>query len=218
MFLIDHHRDPSEFITPIYKRSWTYEELISIFPAHGIKILDVGAGENPFPGRKSDAVISIDFDATTEQSIVCDFTNEWPFDSNEFDFIYASHVIEHLYPQDRDRLIMNIYNSLKTEGLLFVRVPHWSSIQGTGWEHYTLYGTNGLTSLCHGQNPYLPQMDMIATGVWMGAVNDFYSTRSTKQSMLEKVLNKSFRLTNSMCGIELNRFMVSTRGQSNTRT
>ena len=197
MFHIEHHKKPSEFIIPIYKRSWTFEELIGIFPDNGLKILDVGAGANLFPGRASDNVISVDFDAQTEQTVICDFTKEWPFENEEFDFVYASHVIEHLYPQDRDRLIMNIFRSLKKGGMLFVRVPHWSSIQGTGWEHYTLYGTNGLSSLCHGQNPYLPQMDMISTGVWTESVNDFYSVRSTRQIISEKILNKSFRLTDT---------------------
>jgi len=197
MFHIDYHQDPSQFISPIYKRSWNHKELLEIFPDKGIKVLDVGAGVNLFQGRKLDTVISVDFDAQTEQTVICDFTKEWPFENEQFDFIYASHVIEHLYPQDRDRLIMNIYKSLKKGGMLFVRVPHWSSMQGTGWEHYSLYGTNGLSSLCHGQNPYLPQMDMIATGVSMGAINDFYMPRSLKQSVIEKILNNSFRFTDT---------------------
>ena len=60
-----------------------------------------------------------------------------------------------------------------------------------------MYGTNGLTSLTHGRNPNLPQFDMIATGVWMGGVIDFFRPRSTARRCMEAVLNRSFRLTDA---------------------
>lgn len=195
MFSIKHHIDKEQYAQPIYKRSWSYNDLVSIFPHSSIRILDVGAGRNVFPARQQDEVISIDFDEDTRQTIKCDFTKEWPFNQFEFDLIYASHVIEHLYPQDRDQLLSNMYKSLKANGILFIRVPHRSSIQATGLEHHTFYGTNGFTSLCHGSNPYLPLMDMISAGIWMNDVSSFYSARSGRQKIFETILNASFRLT-----------------------
>lgn len=177
------------------KRSWNHKEILTLLPNRPARILDVGAGAAPFKGREGDEVVTVDFDQSTEQTIVCDFVREWPFGDEEFDFIYASHVIEHLYPQDRDRTIMSIFRSLKRGGLLFIRVPHRSSIQGTGWEHYTLYGLNGLHSLTHGRNPYLPKLDSVSVGVWFSGVESFYKNRSPAAALFEIILNKSHRLT-----------------------
>ena len=154
VFPIAHHDDPARYAEPLYRRSWTQDEIVAMFPADGIDVLDVGAGANPLACRSIDRLVTIDFDRHTDQSFVCDFTQQWPVERASVDFAYASHVLEHLYHQDRDRLIMNIHDSLRPGGMLFVRVPHWSSIQGTGWEHYTLFGLNGLTSLTHGPQPH----------------------------------------------------------------
>lgn len=212
-FSIAHHDNPALYAQPLYKRSWTQDEIVAMFPAGGIDIVDVGAGDNPITCRPVDRLVTIDFDRQTDQSHVCDFTKQWPIEPATADFVYASHVLEHLYHQDRDRLIMNIHDSLRPGGLLFVRVPHWSSIQGTGWEHYTLYGLNGLTSLTHGRNPMLPQFDMISTGVFMGAVTRFQARRSAWQRTSERVLNRSFRATDGglcrvVCGVPEVQFLL----------
>ena len=195
VFPIAHHDDPAHYAEPLYRRSWTQDEIVAMFPADGIDVLDVGAGANPLACRSIDRLVTIDFDRHTDQSFVCDFTQQWPVERASVDFVYASHVLEHLYHQDRDRLIMNIHDSLRPGGVLFVRVPHWSSIQGTGWEHYTLFGLNGLTSLTHGRNPMLPQFDMISAGTFMGDVGRFRTRRSAWQRASERVLNRSFRAT-----------------------
>lgn len=183
------------FSTPIYKRTWTHAELLGLFPPEPVRILDVGAGEYPLRVRPNDKTVTLDFDTSSNPDIVCDFSHSWPIGRDGFDFVYMSHVIEHLYPRDRDLLIRNVFDSMRSGALLFIRVPHWSSIQGTGWEHYTLYGTNGVSSLTHGKNPYLPRMDMISAGVWMGDLSRFTRGRTLSQSFAEKILNKSFRLT-----------------------
>ncbi|WP_159107329.1 methyltransferase domain-containing protein [Azospirillum sp. B506] len=169
--------------------------MIEIFPEQPLRILDVGAGENPFEGRANDQIVTVDFDHTTSQTIVCDFVHEWPFKDEEFDFIYASHVIEHLYAQDRDRVINSIFRSLKREGLLFIRVPHQSSIQGTGWEHHTLYGLNAFYSLTHGKNPYLPMMELISIGAYSGSIDKFNKRRRLFSEIIDRILNKSHRIT-----------------------
>ncbi len=185
-------------MSPRYKRCWTVKELTALFPDSGIDILDLGSGDNPFPARPQDRLTTVDFDQSSRTTHVVDFTKSWIFEEKHFDLIYASHVIEHLYPQDRDKIICNLHDSLREKGLLFVRVPHWSSIQGTGWEHYTMYGTNGVTSLCHGLNPMLPVFELVSAGVWVGPTHDFHQRRrSRRQALTEWVLNKSFRLTDS---------------------
>lgn len=185
----------SDFGLPIHKRSWTQSELVALFPGDPVDVLDVGAGQYPLRAREGDRTITLDFDASSNPDIVTDFSQNWPVGPESVDFVYMSHVIEHLYPQDRDRLIRNVFGSMRTGALLFIRVPHWSSIQGTGWEHYTMYGTNGVTSLTHGKNPNLPRLDLISAGVWMGGLSQFTTQRSFLQSLSESVLNTSFRLT-----------------------
>lgn len=52
--------------------------------------------------------------------------------------------------------------------------------------------------MCHGQNPLLPVFQLVSTGVWMGSTGGFRRhTRSGVQAVVEWVLNKSFRLTDS---------------------
>jgi len=194
-FKFPARNDRTEFWAPIYKRSWTQSELILTFPDIGIKILDVGAGRYPFVPRQIDELVTLDFDNSSKPTIAVDFTREWPFGSNEFDLVYASHVIEHLYPRDRDVLVMRIFDSLRPGGILFMRVPHKSSFQAVGWEHHTYYGTNGVTSLTHGQNPYLPQFDLVSVGVAIGNTDRFRRDRSVLERVVEVILNKSFQLT-----------------------
>lgn len=179
-----------------YRHSWSHAELLAIFPDEGIDILDVGAGSTPFRARPHDRLVTVDFDEGTQASLVLDITEDWPFAEQSFDLIYMSHVVEHLYPQDRDELIRNVHRSLREGGLAFIRVPHRSSMQGTGWEHYTLYGLHGATSLSHGRNPKLPLLRAVSAGVAMTI--DFYGRRSLARSAVERVLNSRWRLTETM--------------------
>jgi len=178
-----------------YRRSWTYSEILKIFPEPGIHILDLGSGSTPFKPRKQDTLITVDFDPNSTARFTSDVSKTWPFEVEEFDFVYASHVLEHFYPKDRDEIINKIHSSLKEGGLVFIRVPHKSSLQTTGWEHYTFYGLNGVMSLCHGKNPYLPIFRAVSCGVAMTI--DFYTHRSIYRSLIEIILNRSIRLTES---------------------
>jgi SAM-dependent methyltransferase len=191
-------RDRADIMYPPrqYRRSWTYPELMSIFPALGVRILEIGPGDEPFRKRDQDQLVSVDFDESSKPTLVVDVTKKWPFGPEEFDFIYMSHVLEHFYPYDRDALVANVHRSLRPGGLIFIRVPHRSGVQGTGWEHYSYYGLNGVTSLCHGHNPNLPVFRAVSTGVAMSI--DFYGPRSITRRTLERLLNRSWRLTEAV--------------------
>ncbi len=183
------------YSVPIYKRSWTHTELLGLFPPDPVRVLDIGAGNYPLRVRANDKPVTLDVDASSSPDIVCDISHSWPVARESFDFVYMSHVVEHLYPRERDLLIKNVFDSMRPGALLFIRVPHWSSLQATGWDHYTFYGTNGVTSLTHGKIPNLPRMDLISAGVWMGDLGSFTRGRTLFQSFAENILNKSFRLT-----------------------
>ena len=180
----------------MYRRSWTHAELLAIFPNEAIDVLDVGAGRAPFRTRPHDRLVTVDFDEGAGASLVLDITEDWPFAKQSFDFIYMSHVVEHLYPHDRDELIRNVYRSLREGCLAFIRVPHRSSMQSTGWEHHTFYGLNGATSLSHGLNPKLPLLRAVSAGV--ATTIDFYARRSLARAAVERALNRSWRLTETV--------------------
>jgi predicted SAM-dependent methyltransferase len=188
----------NDFIYPPrqLKRGWTHRELLAIFPLKGIAILDVGAGHDPFHARERDELVTVDFDGASGADYVVDVTESWPFAESAFDFIYLSHVVEHFYPAQRDRVIRRVYDSVKPGGFVFIRVPHRSSIQATGWEHHTQYGVHGATSLCHGRNPLLPMFRVVSAGLAMSI--DFYGERSIRRTALERALNARWRLTESL--------------------
>jgi len=176
-----------------YRRSWIRSELIDIFPAEGIDILDIGAGPFPFAARDQDKLTTIDFGPEYNADFVADVSKSWPFEENQFDLVYMSHVIEHFYPEDRDRVLCNVNQSLKPGGMLFIRVPHFSGLQAVGWEHYTVYGMNSAMSLSHGYNPNLPMFRTVSLGVALSI--DFDTPRSFLRRKVENILNKSIRLT-----------------------
>lgn len=178
------------------RRSWTHAELLGLFPDSSVRVLDIGCGDSPLAVREIDELVTVDFDPQSSADVVADVSCEWPFGSDEFDLVYMSHVLEHFYPSDRDALVRNVHRSLRPGGLLFIRVPHRSSLQATGWEHHTQYGLNGATSLCHGRNPQLPYFRAISAGVALTI--DFSVRRSTGRSLAERMLNRSWRLTESV--------------------
>jgi SAM-dependent methyltransferase len=183
---------------PGFKRPWNHAELLEIFPAQGIRALDVGAGHNPIRVRPEDELVTVDFELEADASVTSNVASDWPFGEHEFDFINMSHVVEHFYPADRDAVIRNVYRSLRPGGLLFIRVPHQSSAVATGWEHFTLFGLNGVSGLCHGHNPLLPMLRCVSVGVSMSL--DFYGSRSPTRRFMERALSRYWRLTDVLLG------------------
>jgi predicted SAM-dependent methyltransferase len=171
---------------------------MALFPEEGVAILDVGAGTHPFRARDVDILTTVDFDPATGADCLLDVATTWPFGEESFDLIYLSHVLEHFYAHDRDVVIRSIYRSLKPEGLVFIRVPHRSSMQATGWEHHSQYGLHGATSLSHGKSPALPFFRAVSAGVSMST--NFYAPRTVGRAVLERLLNARWRLTeNVLC-------------------
>jgi SAM-dependent methyltransferase len=183
---------------PGFKRPWNHAELLEIFPEEGIRVLDVGAGHNPIRVRERDELVTVDFEVDAGASVTSNVASNWPFAEREFDFINMSHVVEHFYPADRDAVIRNVYGSLRPGGLLFIRVPHQSSALATGWEHFTLFGLNGASGLCHGHNPLLPMLRCVSVGASMSL--DFYAPRSAARNLIERALSRYWRLTDVLLG------------------
>ena len=57
-----------------------------------MKILDLGCGK-----RKQKGAIGIDISKDTDADVIYDLNSiPYPFPDNEFDYIYANNIIEHL--------------------------------------------------------------------------------------------------------------------------
>ncbi len=85
------------------------------------KILDIGCGPNKLEGA-----LGVDLRPGAGVDMVHDLNvYPWPFPDNEFDLVYASHVLEHL--DDVVRAVEEIHRITKPGGLLKVLVPHFSS-------------------------------------------------------------------------------------------
>jgi len=52
-----------------------------------------------------------------------DVTRRFPFPDNSFACVYSSHMLEHLYPDDAQRCVREIYRVLRPGGLLRLALP-----------------------------------------------------------------------------------------------
>jgi predicted SAM-dependent methyltransferase len=92
-----------------------------------VRLLNVGSGpiENEiteFPDVTE--IVRLDINPDVEPDVVCDITKGMPFEE-EFDLVYAFHVLEHLYRLDVMPAIKNLRNVLKDGGELWLAVPSW---------------------------------------------------------------------------------------------
>jgi len=85
-----------------------------------MKKLNLGCGESYMDGY-----VNVDFHSHIKIDVQHDLSQiPYPFEDNEFDYILASHVIEHL---DKPFWTMReLHRILKPGGTLLVKVPHFS--------------------------------------------------------------------------------------------
>lgn len=85
------------------------------------KILDVGCGQNKFPGA-----IGIDSNRRTQADVIHDLgTFPYPFSDNEFDELICRHVIEHV--PDVMAFVSELYRIAKPGARLKIVTPHYSN-------------------------------------------------------------------------------------------
>lgn len=86
-----------------------------------MKILDIGCGENKTPGS-----IGLDMYHLNGVDVIWDLEKTpLPFKDKCFDIIVANHVLEHI--ENFIALMEDIHRILKTNGLLKIRVPFFTS-------------------------------------------------------------------------------------------
>jgi SAM-dependent methyltransferase len=85
------------------------------------KILDVGCGQNKFPGA-----IGIDANPRTQADIIHDLgVFPYPFRDDEFDEVISRHVIEHV--PDVLGFVNELHRITKPGGRLKIVTPHYSN-------------------------------------------------------------------------------------------
>ena len=87
------------------------------------KLLNVGCGR-----RFHHDWTNIDLESYDPAVAPCDITKGLPFEDNRFDGVYHSHVLEHLDPQDGEKLLDECYRVLRPGGVLRIVVPNLEQI------------------------------------------------------------------------------------------
>ncbi|RLC84134.1 MAG: hypothetical protein DRJ03_15090 [Chloroflexi bacterium] len=80
--------------------------------------LNLGCGPNKF-----ESFINIDQSPTFSPDMQFDLEQPWPIDSNSVDFIYASHILEHI--RNLIHVMRECHRTLKPQAKLEIYVPHY---------------------------------------------------------------------------------------------
>lgn len=85
-----------------------------------MKALNIGCGNDIRKGY-----INLDFVKQKGVDVVHNLNKfPWPFKDNEFDKIYASHILEHF--DDFEKTLLEIKRISKNNAIVIIRVPHFS--------------------------------------------------------------------------------------------
>lgn len=98
-------------------------------------VLDLGCGDN----KISPAAIGVDITVNSSVDVVCNLEEGLPFKSNSADFIYCSHVLEHI--SNLEGFLKEIHRVLKKDAELYVIVPHFSNtLAYSDYTHKRFFG------------------------------------------------------------------------------
>ena len=89
------------------------------------KYLNIGCGSHY---SKDKQWINLDFISLDNEVISHNLLKGIPFNNNEFDFVYHSHVLEHFKKADGRKLLNECYRVLKPGGILRIVVPDLEQI------------------------------------------------------------------------------------------
>lgn len=91
------------------------------------KCLNLGSGTDIKKKNSNEEWVNLDYIKAKGIDVVHNLNiTPYPFKSNTFDKIYASHVLEHL-EGDWFGIMNELYRILKAGGILYVEVPHFTS-------------------------------------------------------------------------------------------
>lgn len=94
------------------------------------RVLHVGCGMAPLPPIWDNVEeVRMDIDPDCNPDIVASLTDMG--DIGEFDAIYGSHVLEHFYPHDVNKVLSECHRVLKSGGQCVMIVPNMEDIRPT---------------------------------------------------------------------------------------
>lgn len=123
------------------------------------KCLNIGCGKDIKKSTSEEKWTNLDFIKEKGVDIIHNLEEfPYPFKNEEFDLIYASHILEHL--ESFPRTMQELHRILKKNGKLVVKVPHFSGIAAFSayHKHYFKcldfnYVTKGYEALCAEYQP-----------------------------------------------------------------
>jgi predicted SAM-dependent methyltransferase len=90
-----------------------------------MKYLNLGCGPKYV---KSNDWVNADMLPYGNEVIQCNFLNGIPFDSNKFDLVYHSHVLEHFSKKDGENFIKECHRILNSGGVIRIAMPNLEEI------------------------------------------------------------------------------------------
>lgn len=93
------------------------------------RILHVGCGGSSLPPWLPGEEIRLDIDERASPHIVASMLDMG--DIGEFDVVYTSHTLEHVYPHEVPVALSECRRVLKTGGALILMVPNLDGVQAT---------------------------------------------------------------------------------------
>src|ERR1039458_491746 len=93
-----------------------------------MKALNLGCGRRKMPSKDDFECINLDMEPSMEPDIVADFTQQLPFEEDEFDEVYLFHTLEHIAKKLHPCVFFAIRRVLKTDGVLYLSYPEFSII------------------------------------------------------------------------------------------
>ena len=117
-----------------------------------MKILDLGCGTRKYKPKPNsrDIVIGVDINKNSLADIIHDLDNfPYPLEDNEFDLVYASHILESI--ENPEEFLKEVYRVLNKNGRVIIKVPHFSSATAIGFlEHKHYFNLAAFTDLPFG--------------------------------------------------------------------
>jgi SAM-dependent methyltransferase len=103
-------------------------------------VLAVGCGSEPLDWWAGFEVVRLDIDPRTSPDIVASMVDMG--DIGQYDAVYCSHALEHLYPHEVPRALSEFYRVLKPNSSATIVVPNLDGVPATdeplpGSEHLT---------------------------------------------------------------------------------
>lgn len=184
-------------------------EIANSYISKDSRVLDIGAGAGAFPAycQRDDFYLFDGNQQTVDElkkkynHVVCGLLPKLPFESNFFDVIHCSHVVEHLEPQVFYDTLVEMDRCLKDGGCLVISAPlMWSGFYDD-LSHIKPYSPNIYKNyLCSGNkisrtrnfisSSYI-QEQLVYRYLATNSFFNFYNTKSSKiVTFFVKVLNK----------------------------